>query len=138
MEVVTIGIGGVRSCAAETEGRKRLFANGNGNEIVGVPARGKCVELPLIVGSEGRPEPLDCDFESEAWVPELPLRFRFLYSAIASASRSSTLLATGDRTEAGFIDGGGGPNEDEPEPDRVEGRGDILVKELEWLKDGEV
>lgn len=54
--------------------------------------------LPLMVGSVVIP--LVVDLESEVCVPALPLLLRFLYSAIASASRSRTLDAIGARTDA--------------------------------------
>ena len=46
--------------------------------------------------------PFVVDFESEVCVPALPDLFRFLYSAIASASFSLTRVAIGDRTFPGF------------------------------------
>lgn len=91
--------------------------------------------LPLIVGSVGRPEaPLLVGFESDACVPALPLRLRFLYSAIASASRSRTRDAMGERTEAGFIEGA---VSDEIELDWYDGMGEKVLNEVEWLKEGE-
>jgi len=54
---------------------------------------------------------------------------------MASASRSRTRWAIGDRTDAGFV---GGRLSDEPDADIDEGRGEAIVNELEWLNDGEL
>lgn len=88
--------------------------------------RGRCELLPLMVGKVEIP--LVVDFESEVWVPALPLLLRFLYSAIASASRSRTREAIGDKTEAGFI---GGKLRDDIDPDWIDGIGDTAEKECE-------
>lgn len=60
--------GGLRSCAAEADGRsRRRFANAEGGVLVLVGLeRGRWELLPLIVGSVAiPPEPLDGCLESE-------------------------------------------------------------------------
>jgi len=87
----------VLSCAADAEGR-----NFRG---VTDPLISAVISSPLEEGpADAKYEPF-WDLLSVEAVPWLPLRFRFRYFSIASASLSRMRFATGDNAETGF-DGG--------------------------------
>jgi len=87
------GSGVVLSCAAEKEVRSRL--RGVVEPLIGGDVN-EAMSSPFADGpAEENCDPF-CDLASVDEVPWLPLRFRFIYFSMASASRSRMRVATGD------------------------------------------
>lgn len=90
------GAGLLRSCAAEKEGRS-LLSIGGVAWTIGMLAE-DVLDVRTVV-------PVAVDLESDVCVVALPDLLRFLYSAIASASRSLTRDAIGVRASDAIVGG---------------------------------